>query len=1079
MIKLKKFVIIFVSLVLVSNIIFGFIPIFAKYNEKIDTSFYEEVKNSSKKENLLIKFKAENAVSYSKTNQIYLSSIYKKEPGRLIIDEKYVENLKSYQDNVVNSIVSDIPIKLISSFQIVFNGILIEVSGYNIRHLLNMSEIDKIYSAREKYYPLRDIMIETIHASDVWNLKDSNNLAITGEGTTIGIIDSGIDYNHPDFSPTGLGQDKKVISGYDWADGDDDPIDDTQEGHGTHVSGIAASNNPNDSRKRGVAPQSKLYAYKVFSSKTGVKGAPFPLIMSALEQSIKDKCTVVNMSLGNTAPTHSIEEDNPYYEAIKNTRDAGIVVVAAAGNDGSRHKKNPWPIHAPGIYEPAIQVAASTDRSYQVFKAVLPNGFTQTFNPYLSRYTPPFRKEHSKLPVVDAGFGRVEDFKNIDVKGKIALISRGPKENTETGDKPITFKEKNLNAKEAGAVGCIVYNYDAGSIGALMYDAGAGEDPYTYSFGFIPNLTISGEASKILKRLLNRGAELHFDENSYVMISDYTSAGPCLDGDLNIFKPEISAPGTTINSAYPGGKYVDYQGTSMATPAVSGSIALIKQAHPDWTPDDIKAVIMNTSDILKNGLNDETFSFLYQGAGQINVLSAIQSPLIATPHSIMRSIEQIDDNISISLKNVSNKAVSVSISSEVLNISKNTNPLNIEIDKNNFEIKPALNEIFEIKLKVDEEKFEKSKYEGAIWINIKNRSSLGIATEKLHIPFIIYKNKITDIPAPVTDLYVSKDTLNFENNEENLEIGFCLNSGSYSKYSSPSDDSITYLNYATSLTMYIEDEYGNKWGDIYFAENIPVGTYKFYWDGKDLDGNEFLPEGRFLLKIETIGRDVAVDDKGNIIKDEQPITESLKIPITVSSSSVSPPPLLLIGVQNKVNVDEIFATKVKFADCKNIESVEIELSYSRSRLKILDVIPDEFSDEENFSFEIGQGTLKIKAKRSPNFVNNTMGNIAIIRMNAERKGFPDLNVTSYKLIDDKKVERRAFLRIPRFDILTDKFILGDLNDDKNVDEIDLNLIMDKYYLTYKDEGWNEKFDLNNDMIIDIDDIIILSKYYGI
>ncbi len=1069
------FVIIITAVLVLSSFSNGSI-VSANDSKIVELSYYEEIKNSSKKEVLLIRFKGDNAISYSKTNQAYLAQLYgKNNNGQLTIDEDYIKSLKDLQDSFLTRVNNVIPIKFLMSYQLVFNGAALEISGYNIRYLLKQPEVEKIYFTKDEYYPLRDILVQTIHAVDVWNMLDINKLPVNGEGTKIGIIDSGIDYNHPDFAPLGIGDDKKVISGYDWADDDSDPLDDTSEGHGTHVAGIAAGNNPDDSRKKGVAPQAKLCAYKVFSSKTGAKGAPPQFIISALEQSVKDKCTVVNMSIGNPAPTPSVDEGSPYYEAIKSTRDAGIVVVAAAGNDGSRHKKNPWPIHAPGTFEPAIQVAATTDRSYQAFKAVLPDGFTQTFNPYLSRYTPPFKKEHSGLPVVDASYGRKEDFEKIDVKGKIALISRGPKENPETGDTPITFKEKNLNAKEAGAVGCIVYNYDPEPMGALMYDADEGEDPY--SFEFIPNITISGSASKILKRILARGAKLYFDESSFVMISNFTSAGPCLDGDLNIFKPEVSAPGTSINSAYPGGKYVDYQGTSMATPAVTGVVALLKQMHPELEPNDVKAALMNTSDVIKNGLNGEIFSYFYQGAGQVNALSAIQTPLIAYPPSIMKSIEQIGNSISVNLKNITDKVVSVGINTEIFNLSDPNMPLDIEIDKNNIDIQPTLTESFNIKFKVNDDYFEKRKYEGAIWITIKNRKTLNIATEKLHIPFIIYKGKITEIDNPVTDLSISKGTLSMDK-EENVFVSFTINSGSYSKISTPSEDDISYLNYASSLTMYVEDEYSNKWGDIYFAENIPVGTYSFYWDGKNLDGEEFLPNGKFLLKIEISGAEITVDNQGQVVDRKDIVTESLKLPVKVSGSSVPEPPLFLIGVQNKVKVDEIFTVNLIFADCKNIKDVNLELSFSKSRLKVLDVFPGEFSDEKNFDAKLGSGIIKITSKRNPNFASKR-GKVATIRFSAQKKGFPDLTVSYYKLSDEAENERRAFLRIPRLDILSEEFYLGDFNEDKLVNNLDFGLLAEHYYLTFEDPDWDEKFDLNNDMIIDLDDVIIFSKFYEI
>ena len=1069
------FVIIITAVLVLSSFSNGSI-VSANDSKIVELSYYEEIKNSSKKEVLLIRFKGENAITYSKTNQVYLTQLYgKNNNGQLTVDENYIKSLKNIQENFITKVKNEIPVKFFMSYQLVFNGVALEVSGYNIRYLIKQPEVEKIYFTNEKYYPLRDILVQTIHAEDVWNITDSNNLPVDGEGTKIGIIDSGIDYNHPDFSPTGIGKDKKVVSGYDWADSDSDPLDDTLEGHGTHVAGIAAGNNPNDSRKKGVAPQAKLYAYKVFSSKEGAKGAPPQLIISALEQSVKDKCTVVNLSLGNSAPTHSVDEGNPYYEAIKSTRDAGVVVVAAAGNDGSRHKKNPWPIHAPGVFEPVIQVAATTDRSYQAFKAVLPDGFTQPFNPYLSRYTPPFRKEHSGLPVIDASYGRKEDFEKIDVKGKIALISRGPKENPETGDKPITFKEKNLNAKAAGAIGCIVYNYDPEPMGALMYDAKTGEDPY--SFGFIPNITISGSASKILKRLLARGAKLYFDESSYDMISNYSSAGPCLDGDLNIFKPEVSEPGTSINSAYPGGKYVDYQGTSMATPAVAGVVALLKQMNPELEPNDVKAALMNTSDVIKNGLNGEIFSYFYQGAGQVNALKAIQTPLIAYPPSIMKSTKQIDDHISINLKNITDKVVSVGIYTEVFNLSSSNTPIKIEIDKNNFDIQPTLIESFNIEFKINDNDFTKRKYEGAIWISIKNSKDLNSATEKLHIPFIIYKEKITAIDDPITDLNVSKNTISM-NKEENASVSFTINSGSYIKTSTPSEDTISYLNYASTLTMYVEDEYGGKWGDIYFAENIPVGTYTFYWDGKSLDNKEFLPNGNFVLKSGISGSEYTIDNRGQVVDTKNVITESPKLPVKVSGSSLPDPPLLLIGVQNKVKVGEIFTVNIVFADCKNIEDVDLELSFSKSRLKVLDVFPGEFSDEKNFNAKIESGNIKISSKRKQNF-SSKRGKIATIRFSAQRKGSPDLTVPFYKLIDNQKNERKAFLRTSHPDILSEKFYLGDFNEDKLVNSLDFDLLSEHYNLTIDDPIWDDKFDLNNDMIIDINDVIIFSKFYEI
>jgi minor extracellular serine protease Vpr len=138
-----------------------------------------------------------------------------------------------------------------------------------------------------------------------------------GSGIKIAVIDTGVDYTHPDL--LGFGNDGKVIGGYDFVDNDNSPID--TNGHGTEVAGIIAA----DGQLQGVAPKSKILAYRVSENGESVSS---DLIIKAIKQAIIDEADVINISLGVNFTNKKI--DNALNDAVEN----GIVVVSAAGNHG-------------------------------------------------------------------------------------------------------------------------------------------------------------------------------------------------------------------------------------------------------------------------------------------------------------------------------------------------------------------------------------------------------------------------------------------------------------------------------------------------------------------------------------------------------------------------------------------------------------------------------------------------------------------------------------------------------------------------------------------------------------------------
>src|SRR5690625_6966866 len=92
-------------------------------------------------------------------------------------------------------------------------------------------------------------------------------------------------------------------------------------------------------------------------------------------------------------------------------------------------------------------------------------------------------------------------------------------------------------------------------------------------------------------------------------------------------KPDLVAPGKNILNTIPGGHYLEMQGTSMAAPHVAGAIALIKEAQPDWTNDQIKGAHKTTATML-TGEDEQPIAPISQGGGEQQVGEAIETKTI-------------------------------------------------------------------------------------------------------------------------------------------------------------------------------------------------------------------------------------------------------------------------------------------------------------------------------------------------------------------------------------------------------------------------------------------------------------------
>jgi minor extracellular serine protease Vpr len=523
---------------------------------------------------------------------------------------------------------------------------------------------------------------ELIGSEAVRGIFDQNGDRLTGKGVTIGVIDTGIDYEHPDLR-------RNFAGGHDLVDGDDDPMETKGIGlrstlHGTHVAGVIAANG----RMRGMAPEAKIIAYRALGP--GGSGTTEQVI-AAIEEAIKDKVDILNLSLGNDVNG----PDLPISLALNKAVDNGIVAVTSSGNSGP----NRWTVGSPGTASKAISVGASTP-PMQVPYAI-GSGQAKKIRLELLQGSDNWNITQSEN-VVFAGLGTKEEMKNV--RDKLVLVERGK----------ITFTEKAKNALESGAKGVIIFNNTKGTFFGNLEESLP-----------IPVAAISKEKGLALKKQIESGQSLLridlIEEKD--ILADFSSRGPVtVTWEI---KPDIVAPGVAINSTIPGG-YLSLQGTSMASPHVAGAAALIKQAHPDWSPQEIKAAIMNTA-IQIADRDGKAYKAYEQGAGRIQTEAAIKTESIVMPGSLQFGKFQLSDNMHRHSAKLEVKNTSTSRKNYSFSIPKRENGLEWELPLA-FSLEPNETKTVKIAMKVSPEFLKKKLHDGSL--------ILDDGRNKIRIPYL-------------------------------------------------------------------------------------------------------------------------------------------------------------------------------------------------------------------------------------------------------------------------------------------------------------------------------------------------------
>lgn len=551
-------------------------------------------------------------------------------------------------------------------YTLVLNGIALNVSPSAVNIIKGMPQVKSVEANR----PLRIALeksVDYVNAPAAYGQYqeltafDTFNEGYEGQGVNIAVLDTGIDWTHEMFggdpTPPRLGlapaaaavnTNRKVIYYLSFTGGLNDDF-----GHGSHAAADAAGylgiapgadklpGTADDVRLHGVAPQARLMGYKICA---GIGRCLPTSTMMALEDAVspvtlnlqpKPIAHVINMSIGGPGGP-----DDLTAVAASNAALLGTIVVASAGNEGPGEGT----VGSPAAGRHVIAVGANNDPASGSNTVDLIGGQAGMIANLLDGAAPITVNINQNY--VYCGLAETPADVPDSVSGKIALIARG---SSVSFGEPVNagtglFSNKAANAFAKGAIAVAIYNNEDGELSAATVRAST-----------IPVVGISKLNGEYLKaqigsdavgavsaKQLRMNAALYFQPQ----MTDFSSRGP-LNG-LGQIKPDVTAPGLNIYSATarvgaaetntatmfdPTG-YIHASGTSFSGPHVAGAVALIKQAHLNFTPDMIRAVLTNTSTNLRNAQGvpradgNSSEPVIAQGGGLINVKAAIDAKAI-------------------------------------------------------------------------------------------------------------------------------------------------------------------------------------------------------------------------------------------------------------------------------------------------------------------------------------------------------------------------------------------------------------------------------------------------------------------
>jgi uncharacterized repeat protein (TIGR01451 family) len=540
--------------------------------------------------------------------------------NRLAVDapaaEAYWGRLKAEQAQLAEAISAALsrPVRPVREYRLAFNGFVVELAAGEAVRVAKLPGVARLY-ADQLNQPVTDAGPTWIGANSVWN-NTVTSLKTQGEGVLVGILDTGINSDHPSFAspgpvdgyvyvnpfgsgnflgacdPTNVEQydpsfqcNDKLVGAYSFLTVTESVTPEDANGHGSHTASTVAGNrvNADGNILSGVAPHANIIAFDVCDNVSGCWSSD---AIQAVDQAIDDGVDVINYSISGGDDPYN----DPVEQAFLNATAFGMVVVTSAGNAGPFAEtvahRSPW----------VLSVAATThNRAYLNSLTSMVGGAT----------TPPANMVGRGMtgslgltPIVYAGnYGNPycnpsgSWINPAGLSGKIVVCDRG---------NSIARTDKAVAVRDRGAVGFVLAN-DIDNGYSLVSDA------YV-----IPGVMISYAHGQQLKSWLASGSNhraaisgmsVSTDPANGDLLAGFSSRGP--NTTFDVLKPDLAAPGVDIvaavhtpDPAHPGApEFGSLSGTSMASPHAAGAVALLKALHPypAWSPAEIRSALMLTA----------------------------------------------------------------------------------------------------------------------------------------------------------------------------------------------------------------------------------------------------------------------------------------------------------------------------------------------------------------------------------------------------------------------------------------------------------------------------------------------------
>ncbi len=382
------------------------------------------------------------------------------------------------------------------------------------------------------------------------------------------------------------------------------------DGHGTHTATTAAGNRVKASifgtflgRVEGIAPKARVAVYKACWLRPGATRASCNTsdLANAIDMAVADGVDIINYSVGSSLFTVTAPDDIALMAAAK----AGVLTVVAAGNEGPDFDTITSPAGNPAV----ITAGASSrdgQHSLEALQVSSPPAIAGKYAVKEASFTPPLIDVgpiEGQLVLADDDDTATSDeitgttfdgcqslVNGSEVSGKIAFMQRGG----------CDFDIKVANAETAGAIAVVVFNLSGDPI--VMVGDSVGIDIPALMVGAADGNLFLDEMNndQIINVILDKSFFLTENDTGNNMGS-FSSRGPGPVAD--ILKPDVTAPGINILAgttpdavnSVSGEFFAFLTGTSMSTPHVAGVAALLKQAHPEWSPAALKSSLMTTA----------------------------------------------------------------------------------------------------------------------------------------------------------------------------------------------------------------------------------------------------------------------------------------------------------------------------------------------------------------------------------------------------------------------------------------------------------------------------------------------------